>query len=217
MRPTDRERANACRYPWRLNQLRDFGERERTLADLLQLAGHEPADVERAGRPRSPTTSTSCATTSAGTASRHPSRGPYSFDDLIGDVVGLWDHLGISKSHFVGLSIGGDDRAGAPAQPFRPGHGHGHGEHLCAQRRGVHRRLRPARRGGRGRRHGGGRRVDHRALVLRGLPGKRRSADRRCAAHDPHDLGRRDTRAARAPSKRSRISTGWARSTIPSC
>ena len=33
--------------------------------------------------------------------------GPYTFDDLIGDVVGLWDHLGIGKSHFVGLSIGG--------------------------------------------------------------------------------------------------------------
>ncbi|MEC7488255.1 MAG: 3-oxoadipate enol-lactonase [Pseudomonadota bacterium] len=33
--------------------------------------------------------------------------GPYSFDDLIADVVGLWDHLGIEKTHFVGLSIGG--------------------------------------------------------------------------------------------------------------
>lgn len=36
-----------------------------------------------------------------------PVEGPYTFDDLIGDVVGLWDHLGIRKSHFVGLSIGG--------------------------------------------------------------------------------------------------------------
>ena len=36
-----------------------------------------------------------------------PVEGPYSFDDLVGDVVGLWDHLGIEKSHFVGLSIGG--------------------------------------------------------------------------------------------------------------
>lgn len=33
--------------------------------------------------------------------------GPYSFDMLVGDVVGLWDALGIDKSHFVGLSIGG--------------------------------------------------------------------------------------------------------------
>ena len=33
--------------------------------------------------------------------------GPYSFDDLIADVVGLWDHVGIEKTHFVGLSIGG--------------------------------------------------------------------------------------------------------------
>ena len=36
-----------------------------------------------------------------------PVAGPYSFDDLVGDVVGLWDHLGIGKSYFVGLSIGG--------------------------------------------------------------------------------------------------------------
>lgn len=36
-----------------------------------------------------------------------PVEGPYSFDDLIGDVIGLWDHLGIAASAFVGLSIGG--------------------------------------------------------------------------------------------------------------
>ena len=36
-----------------------------------------------------------------------PAEGPYSFDDLIGDVVGLWDCLGIERSFFVGLSIGG--------------------------------------------------------------------------------------------------------------
>lgn len=33
--------------------------------------------------------------------------GPYSFDMLIADVIGLWDALGIAKSHFVGLSLGG--------------------------------------------------------------------------------------------------------------
>ena len=33
--------------------------------------------------------------------------GAYSFDDLIADVVGLWDHLGIDRTYFVGLSIGG--------------------------------------------------------------------------------------------------------------
>ncbi len=33
--------------------------------------------------------------------------GPYSFNDLMGDIVGLWDHLGIENTHFVGLSIGG--------------------------------------------------------------------------------------------------------------
>ncbi len=36
-----------------------------------------------------------------------PVAGAYSFDDLIADVVGLWDYLGIEKTHFVGLSIGG--------------------------------------------------------------------------------------------------------------
>ncbi len=33
--------------------------------------------------------------------------GPYSFDMLVEDVVGLWDALDIEKSHFVGLSMGG--------------------------------------------------------------------------------------------------------------
>lgn len=32
---------------------------------------------------------------------------PYSFDVLSADVVGLLDHLGIDKAHFVGLSMGG--------------------------------------------------------------------------------------------------------------
>lgn len=36
-----------------------------------------------------------------------PVAGAYSFDDLIADVVGLWDHLGIDRTYFVGLSIGG--------------------------------------------------------------------------------------------------------------
>lgn len=33
--------------------------------------------------------------------------GPYNFADLTGDVIALWDTLGIQRSHFVGLSIGG--------------------------------------------------------------------------------------------------------------
>lgn len=33
--------------------------------------------------------------------------GPYTFDDLAGDVRGLLKSLGIGKTHFVGLSIGG--------------------------------------------------------------------------------------------------------------
>lgn len=34
-------------------------------------------------------------------------RGPYDFPMLMQDAVGLWDVLGIEKSHWVGLSIGG--------------------------------------------------------------------------------------------------------------
>jgi 3-oxoadipate enol-lactonase len=33
--------------------------------------------------------------------------GPWELEDLAGDVVALWDALGIEASHFVGLSIGG--------------------------------------------------------------------------------------------------------------
>ncbi len=33
--------------------------------------------------------------------------GKYSADLLCRDVVGLWDHLGIARSHFAGLSLGG--------------------------------------------------------------------------------------------------------------
>lgn len=33
--------------------------------------------------------------------------GPYDFDTLVADVLGLWDALGVARSHFVGLSMGG--------------------------------------------------------------------------------------------------------------
>ena len=33
--------------------------------------------------------------------------GMYSADMLCRDIVGLWDHLGIARSHFCGLSLGG--------------------------------------------------------------------------------------------------------------
>jgi 3-oxoadipate enol-lactonase len=33
--------------------------------------------------------------------------GPWELEDLAADVIALWDVLGIDKSHFVGLSIGG--------------------------------------------------------------------------------------------------------------
>jgi 3-oxoadipate enol-lactonase len=34
-------------------------------------------------------------------------KGPYDMKMLVADVIGLWDHFGIKRSHFVGLSIGG--------------------------------------------------------------------------------------------------------------
>lgn len=33
--------------------------------------------------------------------------GPYNWDQMIDDVIGLWDALGIERSHYVGLSMGG--------------------------------------------------------------------------------------------------------------
>ncbi len=33
--------------------------------------------------------------------------GPYTFDMLIDDAIGIWNYLGIEQSHWVGLSIGG--------------------------------------------------------------------------------------------------------------
>jgi 3-oxoadipate enol-lactonase len=34
-------------------------------------------------------------------------RGPYTIDDLAGDVVAMLDRLGLERAHFVGLSLGG--------------------------------------------------------------------------------------------------------------
>ena len=42
--------------------------------------------------------------------------GPYDFSMLVGDVIGLWDALGIGQSHFVGLSIGGMTAMGLGAR-----------------------------------------------------------------------------------------------------
>jgi len=34
-------------------------------------------------------------------------QGPYSFPMLLKDVIGLWEHFGVQRSHWIGLSIGG--------------------------------------------------------------------------------------------------------------
>jgi 3-oxoadipate enol-lactonase len=36
-----------------------------------------------------------------------PARGDIAIEALVADLIALWDHLGIGRSHFVGLSIGG--------------------------------------------------------------------------------------------------------------
>lgn len=45
---------------------------------------------------------------------------PYGFDTLVGDLIALWDALGIGRSHLVGLSLGGMVAVGAAlAHPRR--------------------------------------------------------------------------------------------------
>lgn len=44
---------------------------------------------------------------SRGHGGTEATEGDYTFDMLIGDVLGLWDALGIEKSHLVGLGLGG--------------------------------------------------------------------------------------------------------------
>jgi len=34
-------------------------------------------------------------------------KGPYTLDQLVGDVIGLLDTLGIKRAHYCGLSMGG--------------------------------------------------------------------------------------------------------------
>jgi 3-oxoadipate enol-lactonase len=34
-------------------------------------------------------------------------KGPYTFPDLVGDIIGLMDHFGIAKADYMGLSLGG--------------------------------------------------------------------------------------------------------------
>lgn len=36
-----------------------------------------------------------------------PARGDIAIETLVADLIALWDHLGIRRSHFAGLSIGG--------------------------------------------------------------------------------------------------------------
>ncbi len=56
---------------------------------------------------RSSATSPCCATTSAATAARRPPQAPYTLDQLADDAHGLLQHLGIARTHWLGLSMGG--------------------------------------------------------------------------------------------------------------
>ena len=44
---------------------------------------------------------------SRGHGGTEATEGDYGFDTLIGDLLGLWDALGIRQSHLVGLGLGG--------------------------------------------------------------------------------------------------------------
>lgn len=44
---------------------------------------------------------------SRGHGGTQATEGDYTFETLIGDLLGLWDALGIEKSHLVGLGLGG--------------------------------------------------------------------------------------------------------------
>jgi len=53
---------------------------------------------------------------SRGHGGTQATEGDYRFDMLINDLVGLWDTLGISQSHLVGLGLGGSTAIGAAIQ-----------------------------------------------------------------------------------------------------
>lgn len=50
---------------------------------------------------------------SRGHGDTQATEGDYTFDLLIGDLLGLWDSLGINRSHLVGLGLGGSTAIGA--------------------------------------------------------------------------------------------------------
>ncbi|MFP6566127.1 MAG: alpha/beta fold hydrolase, partial [Dehalococcoidia bacterium] len=49
---------------------------------------------------------------SRGHGGTQATEGDYTFEMLIGDVLGVWDALGIQKSHLVGLGLGGSTAIG---------------------------------------------------------------------------------------------------------
>ena len=49
---------------------------------------------------------------SRGHGGTQATEGDYTFDILINDVLGLWDTLGIRRSHLVGLGLGGSTSLG---------------------------------------------------------------------------------------------------------
>ena len=49
---------------------------------------------------------------SRGHGGTQATEGDYTFDMLIGDVLGVWDALGVQKSHLVGLGLGGSTAIG---------------------------------------------------------------------------------------------------------
>ena len=118
--------------------------------------------------------------------------GPYSFSDLVGDVIGLMDALGIEKASFMGLSLGGMTALGLELD-----HSHRIDRIICADARAdapeAYKQMWPgmiarARESGM---EGPGR-ADDGAMAERSLPRRQRERGRAPGnrRHDPQDARR---------------------------
>ena len=64
-----------------------------------------------------------------GTGATDKPSGGFTVPQMAADAAGLMRGIGIEKAHVFGISMGGNDRAGACAEPSGPGAGAGAGLH----------------------------------------------------------------------------------------